>query len=181
MTTNGVSSSTCAAALLDGAPGLIWYIRRHMRRHRQGVSVPQFRVLVKVQQAEKEVSLSCVAEHLGASLPTASRIVATLVKKGYLKREHCVRDRRQLTLSLTARGRAIAMAARDASLKQMQLEFSGIPAEERAVICRAFEILSRFVAAAHQGALPAASSAAAVESAVRERKARSRRALRNFP
>jgi DNA-binding MarR family transcriptional regulator len=154
-TTNQASSSACATALLDGAPGLFWYIRRHMRRHRQGVSIPQFRVLVKVQ-TDGEVSLSCVAEHLGASLPTTSRIVATLVNKGFLKRAHSTEDRRQLTISLTPKGRAIAVAAREASLRRMEEELSAMAAGDRAAICGAFEILSGFIGSARQAAAGAA-------------------------
>jgi DNA-binding MarR family transcriptional regulator len=116
-----------------------------MRKHRKGLSVPAFRVLVKVQTG-CGVSLSCVAEHLGASMPTTSRIVAKLVGKGFLTRTACADDRRQVALALTPRGRAIVDAAREASLEQMTQEVATLPEADRETICRAIGILSRFVA-----------------------------------
>src|ERR1043165_3864045 len=62
---------SCAKEVLDAVPSLFWYVRLQMRKHRQGLSVPQFRGLVKVRN-ESAVSLSAVADHLGASLPTRS-------------------------------------------------------------------------------------------------------------
>src|SRR6476661_7695030 len=109
-TTEPVNSQACAAAILDSVPHLIWYVRRHMRRHRKGLSVPAFRTLIKVETGNN-VSVSCVAEHLGASLPTTSRIVAKLVSKGFLTRCDCSHDRRQIVLKLTPQGKAITEAA----------------------------------------------------------------------
>ena len=148
-TTEPVSSQACAAAILDSVPHLIWYVRRHMRRHRKGLSVPAFRTLIKVECGEN-VSLSCVAEHLGASLPTSSRIVAKLVQKGFLTRCECPHDRRQIVLCLTPQGKAITEAARQASIEQMTKEFGEVPAKDREAICRAMEILSKFLAGRQQ-------------------------------
>ncbi len=141
----GSDPRACAAALLYTVPGLLWYVRRHMRSHRKGLSVPQFRTLVKVQQSP-DISLSCVAEHLDASLPTTSRIVAILVQKGYLKRTASTRDRRQITLAVTRRGRSVVDAARAASIAQMELEFAFVSPADRAAVSRAMDILAQFVA-----------------------------------
>ncbi|HVS72413.1 MAG TPA: MarR family transcriptional regulator [Phycisphaerae bacterium] len=141
----GSDAHSCAAAILHTVPGLLWYVRRHMRSHRKGLSVPQFRTLVKVQQSP-DISLSCVAEHLDASLPTTSRIVAILVQKGYLKRTASTRDRRQITLAVTRRGASVVDAARAASIAQMELEFAFVPPADRAAVCRAMGILADFVA-----------------------------------
>ena len=163
MTTNEVSARACAAALLDGAPGLVWYVRRHMRSHRKGLSVPQFRALFKIQK-DPEASLSCVAEHLGASLPTTSRIVANLVKKGFLARASSNLDRRRMILSLTPRGRSIIDSARKASLEHIETEFATVSAPDRAAIFRALTILAPFVTGAQQVAsasvMPASDKAA---------------------
>src|SRR3954468_19567639 len=107
-------AATCARELLDAAPSLIWYIRLNMRQHRKGLSVPQFRALVKIRN-EPAASLSTVAEHLGSSLPTASRTVSTLVNKGLLSRSGSIQDRRQCALTLTARGRQIVEDAHAAT------------------------------------------------------------------
>src|SRR6478672_7299944 len=100
--TNSASTpaSECARELLDALPPVTWFMRRTMRSYRKGLSLPQFRALVLIDR-EPAVSLSAVADHLGVSLPTASRTVAGLVRKGLLSREGCRTDRRQCELSPT--------------------------------------------------------------------------------
>jgi DNA-binding MarR family transcriptional regulator len=152
------TTTACATALLDTVPGLLWYVRRHMRRHRKGLSVPQFRALVQIQ-SNPQISLSCVAEHLGASLPTTSRLIANLVTKGFLSRSESRSDRRQVVLVLTPRGRAIIDAARAASIAQMEQEFAPLAAGDRETVCRAMTILAGFVENARcKSATPAPSS-----------------------
>src|SRR5689334_5564645 len=74
----------CAGAMLDGMPPVMWFIRRHMRRHRTcGLSVPQFRALVLLDR-HPTASLSLVAEHLGSSQPSASRLITKLVERGFV-------------------------------------------------------------------------------------------------
>lgn len=143
--------ATAGEAVLDTVPLLLWYVRRHMRRHRKGLSVPQFRVLNKIQD-NPDASLSCVAEHLGASLPTASRIVAILVDRGFLARQESRQDRRQMKLTLTPAGRSIVESARRASVAQIDREFSRISTADRSAVQGAMAILHSFVSAAKAGA-----------------------------
>jgi len=140
LTTSSNSVVRCASELLDTAPILIRYIRIHMRRHRQSLSVPQFRALYKVR-TQPAASISAVAEHLGASLPTASRLVDTLVAKGYLSRCACARDRRQVALHLTPHGRTILDAAHTATHSQMESRLSTLRVKDCDVICHAMRIL----------------------------------------
>src|SRR5438105_4236858 len=99
-------ASHCAAVLLDALPSVMWFVRNHMRRRRaRGLSVPQFRTLVLLRR-NPSAPLSAVAEHLGCSLPTASRLVTGLVSKGLISRRTGSGDRRQLALELTDKGQA---------------------------------------------------------------------------
>ncbi len=41
----GITDEACARELLDTLPMGVRVIRRHMRRHRSGLTVPQFRTL----------------------------------------------------------------------------------------------------------------------------------------
>ena len=82
-----------------------------MRSHRKGLSLPQFRTLAMVDQ-QPAASLSAVAAHLGCSLSAASRCVGGLVDRGFLARTGCHADRRQMALTMTARGRAVLQASR---------------------------------------------------------------------
>jgi DNA-binding MarR family transcriptional regulator len=145
------SAQRCAADVLETAPLVHWFIRTQMRVYRRGLSLPQFRCLMKIGR-QPSASLSVVAEHLGASLPTASRIVAGLVDKRLLARQNAVRDRRQVSLVLTPRGQAMLSAARAATQRKMQKELNVLNAKQSAAVVDAMEILKRVFAPLRQQA-----------------------------
>ncbi len=152
--------TSCAREVLDTAPVLIWYIRRHMRKQRKGLSVPQFRALVKVRK-EPGASLSVVAEHLGASLPTTSRVVAKLVDKGFLLRREGSEDRRQVLLEITPEGRSLVDAANASTQGHMEKELTSLNCAQREHVRQAMRILKELLespglaAAHHPHAQPA--------------------------
>lgn len=121
-------------------PGVTWFIRRQMRGHRRNLSVPQFRTLLRVNH-HPGTSLSDVAEHLGVSLPTSSRIVDGLVKKGYLTRCGSVCDRRQIALGLSPSGRAVLNAARAATQTQLETKLGRLNDSQRGALLKAMQIL----------------------------------------
>jgi DNA-binding MarR family transcriptional regulator len=139
--TNGTSAARCAWSLLNGVPPVNWMIRREMRSHRRGLSVPQFRTLVLVER-EPAANLSDVAKFLGSSLPTASRIVGGLVTKGFIERSGCADDRRQLSLLITARGHSVLNAAMEKTQAELANEVQRFTPRQRAVISEAMEILT---------------------------------------
>lgn len=97
---------------MAGLPPVMWFWRRHMSAATaKGLSVAQFRVLCVVER-EAAGSLTDVATLLGASLPSASRLVGRLVERGYLSRDESDDDRRCRRLVLTARGRTALLAGR---------------------------------------------------------------------
>lgn len=124
----------------------MWFVRRQMRSRRaKGMSVPQFRVLVHLRR-QPAVSLSAVAEFLGASLPTASRIVSGLVSKGYVIRKSCEEDRRQVSLELTTHGQAALEAAWLGTQGVLAKKFEPLTTDDQAVLTRAFELLNELFA-----------------------------------
>jgi DNA-binding MarR family transcriptional regulator len=140
--TKRLSAHDCAWELLDAAPPMVWYIRRVMRRHRAGLSMPQFRAMVKISN-EPSVSLSCVAEHVGLSLPTTSRIVSGLVDKGFLNRQGCSKDRRQCLLGITPRGQAVLNTAWSAAQQSMAEELQHFSSADRAAVARAMRVIKK--------------------------------------
>src|SRR5436853_289716 len=94
--TNSPSLKACAGDVLETLPRVLWFIRRQMRKHRGGLSLPQFRALIRADQ-QPAATVSAIAEHLGASLPTTSRIVGGLVAKGWLARSGDRHDRRKVS------------------------------------------------------------------------------------
>jgi DNA-binding MarR family transcriptional regulator len=99
-----------AHALVDVALPVNWFVRRHMRGFRQGLSVPQFRALVFVD-TQPDASLSALADFVGSSIPTASRLISGLVRRNLVRRQGCTRDRRQVELALTCRGQSVLRTA----------------------------------------------------------------------
>ncbi len=127
---------------------VLWFIRRQMRGHREGLSLPQFRALVRVDRSPS-ASLSSVAEHLGASLPTASRIVGGLVDKGLMIRQSSRDDRRQISLALTDRGRSMLGQARQATQQCLQTEMSALNYKQRESVVEAMSILKELFGPLH--------------------------------
>jgi multidrug efflux pump subunit AcrB/DNA-binding MarR family transcriptional regulator len=129
----------CATTILDSVPPVVWFIRRHMRSHRGGLSLSQFRALARVDH-QPSASLSALAEHLGASLPTTSRIVAGLVANGLLTRADCRKDRRQLSLLITPRGRAVLDQAWSSTRASMESEIAHLTPQQRTTLADAMTI-----------------------------------------
>ena len=102
----------CARQLLDTTPQIMRFIRAEMRSHRgHDLSVPQFRTLTFVNR-NPEVSLSHLADHLGLTLPSTSKLVDGLVNQKIIIRHKSKEDRRRLTLALTKSGEDILRVPR---------------------------------------------------------------------
>jgi len=152
----GGDAGECAKAMLRGMPPVMWFIRRHMRRHRTcGLSIPQFRSLLIIDQYPT-ASLSHLAEHLGVSQPSASRLITGLVTKGFVTRKECVEDRRQVALLLTPRGKSALAAAQEATQKRLAEEIDHLPPAERKTVADAMHILHDVFA--HKDAAAAAAA-----------------------
>jgi DNA-binding MarR family transcriptional regulator len=115
-------------------------ICREMRLHRKGLSISQFRALVWVDRHPSD-TLSSLAEHLGASLSTASRIVAGMVAKGFLTRTGRDDDRRQVSLGMTSKGQAVLDATRAATHSEIAARLAHLTPMEQASILEAMSIL----------------------------------------
>jgi DNA-binding MarR family transcriptional regulator len=119
----------------------MWFIRRQMRRNRSHrLSVPQFRTLVLLDRYPN-ASLSAVADHLGSSPPTASRIVAGLVAKGLVMRAACAKDQRQVSLGLSPAGRGALEVAQRATQESLARELAQLSDSDRNAVTRAMGLL----------------------------------------
>jgi DNA-binding MarR family transcriptional regulator len=135
------TAQRCAERLLNSLPPMIRFVRKHMRPHRsKQLSILQFRTLALLRSAPA-ANLSAVAEFLAASLPTASRVVTSLVSKGLVTRRECESDRRQVELMLTARGVASMDKARQSTQDQLARELVALSPADQVVLERALELL----------------------------------------
>ena len=133
---------TCAHELMDTAPKIIQSIRYEMRRgQRANLSIPQFRSL-RFIQCNPDASLSDLANHLGLTLPSVSKLVDGLVKKGLVNRQESSTDRRRLTLLLTHSGESIINSARANAQVNIAKILSNLSTEELSTIHGALELLN---------------------------------------
>jgi DNA-binding MarR family transcriptional regulator len=141
------SAADCAVAMLEAIPAAMWVIRRHMRAHRlPGMSVPQLRVLAYLDRYGP-ATLSGVAEHVGTTLPSMSRMIQALVEGQLVRRRAGSPDRRTVRLEIAARGRHALAIARRATVKQLAGQVGVLRAEERGRLQKAMGLLLRVVAA----------------------------------
>jgi DNA-binding MarR family transcriptional regulator len=90
--------------VLDALPPVIRAIRKAMLQYEGNrYTVPQFRVLgfISLQPCTSKQ----LAEWQGVSLPAMSRMVAYLVRRRLLTRKPDAKDRRQVQLLLSAKGK----------------------------------------------------------------------------
>ncbi len=132
---------TCARELMDTAPKIMQSIRIEMRRGRGAdLSIPQFRTLRFIQRSPNS-SLSDLANHLGLTLPSVSKLVDGLVKQELVSRQESAADRRYITLMLTQNGESIVDSARASAQANLAEILSCLSHDELKTIHQAMEML----------------------------------------
>lgn len=135
------SADTCAQQILEVVPVVWRTIRTELRRHRTAdLSVPQFRTLAYIDR-NAATSLSDVAEHIGLTLPSMSKIVDGLVTRKFVTRQTHPTDRRRMTLALTTRGLNALEASRAATRACLVADLATLSDRQREIIVQAMEIL----------------------------------------
>jgi DNA-binding MarR family transcriptional regulator len=85
------------------------------------LTLTQIKLLHRLEDAERELTLKEMAELVPVSLPAASRTVDDLVRRGFVERHEDVDDRRMKRVRLTDGGRSVIRrlnAARLSGLEQ---------------------------------------------------------------
>ncbi len=135
------SADECAALLVDVIPLVMRSVRKEMRRAVPvEVSVPQFRSLAFLSR-HPGASLSHLAEHLGLTPPSTSKLIDGLVERGLVTRETPSEDRRKVMLTLTHRGVSTMEGARGTTVSHLSALLGSLPVSEREVIVRAMHAL----------------------------------------
>lgn len=135
------TEKVCARHVLETVPLVMRFIRLQMRHRRApGISVPQFRALTFLRRNEG-ASLTAVAEHLGLSLPSASRMVDGLLRRGLILRSSALDDRRRVTLVLTGDGREMVRAARKGTQDKLADMLRRVQPGKRAEVVAAMRTL----------------------------------------
>ncbi|KHK04323.1 MarR family winged helix-turn-helix transcriptional regulator [Desulfovibrio sp. TomC] len=105
---------TCARELLDVMPLVMQDLRRTMRsQSAPDLRVPELRSLAFLR-CNPGSNLTDLAEYIGVSLPSMSKLVDTLTARGFIVRTPDAQDRRRVRLDLTETGLGILAKAREA-------------------------------------------------------------------
>ncbi len=135
------TTEECARELLEVVPLVMRDIRAQMRSKRTpDLTVPQFRTMVFVNRNSGS-SLSEVADHIGITLPSASKLVDDLIKNDLMKREEHPADRRRVRLAVTRRGLTILQASRKATLTYLEEKLCETNSDEREAIVKAMKAM----------------------------------------
>jgi DNA-binding MarR family transcriptional regulator len=131
----------CACELLEVVPMIMRHIRLEMRRSRgSDLTVPQFRTLAYLTSHDG-ASLSDLADHIGLTLPSTSKLVDGLVERKFVHRKMCADDRRRMTLTLTGNGRAAWSTAYQAAQSYLAGKMAAVSQVDQDAIKHALTIL----------------------------------------
>ncbi len=138
----GPSPADCAELVLEVTPQVMRRIRGEMRlRTLPGLSIAQFRALDYLSH-HPQVSLNDVAEHLGLTAPTASKLIQRLVCQKVVARRVAA-DRRRVSLSLTQSGSEALSMARSETREQLAERLKTLSPDELAATSVALHALER--------------------------------------
>ncbi len=136
-----VISEECAHEIIDVIPLIMRVMRAEFRSHRgSDLSVPQYRAMGFIRR-NPQASLSGVADHLGITLASTSKLVDGLVERKLVDRKTSASDRRFITLVLTKQGSDLL----EVSFRETQAAFARrlacLSVEEQAIVVRSMRAL----------------------------------------
>jgi DNA-binding MarR family transcriptional regulator len=132
---------TCAREIMDTVPQIVQAIRVEMRLGRgANMSIPQFRTLRFIQR-NPDSSLSDIANHLGLTLPSASKLVDGLVKQKLIDRQEATTDRRRLTIGLTPSGESLVNSARTRAQANLAKTLNSLSTGDLETVLSAMDLL----------------------------------------
>lgn len=139
-----------ADALLFASRALLGIAVRSIAAIEDDVTLVQFRVLVLLT-SRGDQNVSELAEAVGVHPSTATRLCDRLVAKKLVHRATSSESRREVTLTITARGRSIVRSVNARRRKEMVRVVEKLPRTQRQQLSAAF---ATFAAAAGEVALP---------------------------
>ena len=129
-----------AKQILEVIPPVMREIRKEMRSlAKSDLTVPQYRILNHLSNTSS--SNRDVAEWMGVTSPTMSRMINALVERSLLERAHGKKDRREVRLSLTPKGRKALEAIRAAVQQKLAEKFVNLPPEQKLQLSEGLEVL----------------------------------------
>jgi DNA-binding MarR family transcriptional regulator len=134
-------SDLCAREFMETVPQIMQAIRAEMRLgHGTNISIPQFRALRFIQR-HPDSALTNLADYLGLTPPSVSKLVNGLVKQELVTRWESNTDRRRLTLGLTPAGESIVNKSRSTAQASLAQTLNSLSESELETVARAMQLL----------------------------------------
>lgn len=127
-------SAELSDEILDVLPLMIRVIRGQMRGAAQPhLTIAQFRVLGRLSHAPQ--TNKQLADWIGISTPSMFRTVEVLEKNGLVNRHSAKRDRREVLVSLTVKGKNKFAGFRKTTKRMLVEKLSALSAKDRKELC----------------------------------------------
>jgi DNA-binding MarR family transcriptional regulator len=139
-----VDTGTAARELLQVVTLVMRALAADMRRWPNAVAPAQMGMLKRVSMSP--CTMSSLARHLAVSLPTISKSVEMLVRRGWLERWIDKRDRRQTMVRLTPQGRKVLAGLKKRAEQHVQRRLAPLSAAEREQLVSALKVLAPVLA-----------------------------------
>ena len=139
---------TCARELLEVMPLVMQDLRQTMRSHSAAdLRVPELRSLAFLRHSPGS-NLTDLAEYIGVSLPSMSKLVDALSSRGLIDRQADPADRRRVRLQLTSEGASVLARAREAVKARFAARLARLEEADIALITAGMALLRELFSAA---------------------------------
>jgi DNA-binding MarR family transcriptional regulator len=128
-------------AVISASRALVGMAARSLSDVGEEVTLTQYRSLV-VLASRGPQSVGAIAEAVGVTAPTASRMVERLVRKGLVRRRTDPSDRRQLRAALTESGRRLVTTVTEYRRTEITKLLDSIPEEVQRAMVEGLEQLA---------------------------------------
>jgi DNA-binding MarR family transcriptional regulator len=137
---NVAQPQTAARELLHVVMLVMRTVAAEMRRSRRPLAPTQMGSLMRI--AAGPCTMSDLARHQAVSLPTISKSVDMLVRRGWLERWADKHDRRQSMVRLTPRGRRVLADIQQRAERHVTQTLAPLAPAERAQLIAALRVLT---------------------------------------
>lgn len=141
---SAVDAGTAARELLQVVMLVMRAVAANMRRSPDALAPAQMGTLMKVSMGA--CSMSALARHQAVSLPTISKSVNMLVRRGWVERWVDRQDRRQTMVRLTAEGQRVLDSIKKRTEQHVRRSLSGLTVMEREQLVDVTRVLARVLA-----------------------------------
>ena len=143
-----MAKKNAAQQILELTPQMMRFMRSQMSLMSEGsLSVPQFRVLVKV--AKEPSTHQEVADWMGITAPTLTRMIDSLVEKKLVARTRDSADGRKTILEATPAGRNLFLKYRQKAHQTLEAKIDGLTSAEKRKLNEGLDLLTQMFISAH--------------------------------